>query len=946
MDDERWHRVEEIFERVVEHPPSERNVFLTQACGGDEELRREVESLLAHDVYDTFIQHPIRGVALSLAALSENDLIGTTLGHYRIVGLIGEGGMGAVFAAVRTDELFEQKVAVKLVRRGMDSGFVLERFQAERRILASLTHPNIARLIDGGSTEEGRPYFVMEYIEGRPLNDYCSANDLSIGERIKLFCQICGAVQYAHQKLIAHRDIKPGNILVNDDGIPKLLDFGIAKLLDPAQSEADPARTATMLRLMTPDYASPEQVRGLQVTTATDIYSLGAVLYELLTGIRPHQFYNYNQAEIERIICDTEIERPSQAAGKSRRLSARLRRELEGDLDNIVLMAMRKEPERRYQSVEQLANDLHRHMEKLPVIARPDTIRYRTGKFVRRHKTGIAAVVLIVASLLGGLIATNYQARRAERRFQQVRKLAKTFLFDVNSEVQKLPGSTKARALIIKTSLEYLDNLNEEAGDDPTLQKELAQAYEGIGSIQGYPFEQNLGDTTAALASFQKAMTIYQHLAINDSSNQQLLETICNLHMKIGVIHNDQGNLAEAERDYREAISVIESMYAAKIRPNAWIETAVYYRIGELERLAGDFSDSLQSQKRGFEIATKWAVEHPGDSSQQLLSSSYARLGGALFQIGDLEGALDAHTKSLQVYEDLAGRFPQNVSFRRALASRYQSVGEDLGDPDNINLCRPDEALAYYRKSLVIVKEFFDLDPNDAQAKRNLALSQLWVAMMMRESAPAQAAVLYRKSLALSQALYDTAPQHFQFRHELALAYRGLGTALWRLGEFKESFYDLQQALALEQANFEQAPAKTWLHRGIRRTYTVLGHLLLDQGDVDGALEYYRLAESFNEGLIAIRPNDPHLIRDRADCFKNFGQLNTRLAEQTQLPRQRRISAAREAISSHQRELRIWDEWLSKGIAQVYASNKRREALQNISRIDVLLRRLTASARR
>lgn len=230
MDDERWHRVEEIFERVVEHPLSERNVFLTQACGGDEELRREVESLLAHDVYDTFIQHPIRGVALSLAALSEKDLIGTTLGHYRIVGLIGEGGMGAVFAAVRTDELFEQKVAVKLVRRGMDSGFVLERFQAELRILASLTHPNIARLIDGGSTEDGRPYFVMEYIEGQPLNDYCSANDLSIGERIKLFCQICSAVQYAHQKLIAHRDIKPGNILVNDDGIPKLLDFGIAKL--------------------------------------------------------------------------------------------------------------------------------------------------------------------------------------------------------------------------------------------------------------------------------------------------------------------------------------------------------------------------------------------------------------------------------------------------------------------------------------------------------------------------------------------------------------------------------------------------------------------------------------------------------------------------------------------------------------------------------------------
>ncbi|MEK7831350.1 MAG: serine/threonine-protein kinase, partial [Acidobacteriota bacterium] len=456
MDNERWRKVEEIFQTVADCEPAARTTFLADACAGDEALRREVESLLAHEVFDTFINQPIKGAARSLASETERDLIGVELGHYKVVELIGEGGMGAVYAAVRDDGLFKQKVAIKVVKRGMDSGFVLSRFQSERRILASLDHPNIARLIDAGSTPDGRPYFVMEFIEGQPLNEYCSANQLSIADRIELFRQICSAVQYAHQKLIAHRDIKPGNILVNRDGVPKLLDFGIAKLLDPAQSENDPARTATMMRMMTPDYASPEQVRGHQITTATDIYSLGAVLYELLAGVRPHRLETYTPTEIERVICETEVERPSLTANQSNETvnRSRQRKLLRGDLDNIILTAMRKEPARRYSSVEQFSDDLRRHLEKLPISARPDTIRYRTGKFVRRHRVGVSATVLVIVSLLGGLIATNYQARRAERRFQQVRKLANTFLFEINDELRALPGSIKAREKIVKTALE------------------------------------------------------------------------------------------------------------------------------------------------------------------------------------------------------------------------------------------------------------------------------------------------------------------------------------------------------------------------------------------------------------------------------------------------------------------------------------------------------------
>jgi eukaryotic-like serine/threonine-protein kinase len=967
MDTSRFRQIEEIFQTVAERDPGEREAYLTQACAGDEGLRREVESLLAHEVYDTFINQPIKGAARSLASETERDLLGAELGPYRIVELIGAGGMGAVYTAVRDDGLFNQKVAIKIVKRGMNSAFVLSRFQAERRILAALDHPNIARLLDGGSTADGRPYFVMEFIEGQPLNEYFAAHQLSINQRLELFRQICSAVQYAHQKLIAHRDIKPGNILVNQDGVPKLLDFGIAKLLDPTQSDADPARTATMMRMMTPDYASPEQVRGQQITTATDIYSLGAVLYELLAGARPHRLETYTPTEIERIICETEVERPSAAAERMKDEGGGLKSDskklfssliphpsslllhpssLKGDLDNILLMALRKEPERRYPSVEQFSDDLRRYLEKLPVSARPDTIRYRTGKFVRRHKTGVAALVLILISLLGGLLAVNYQARRTERRFQQVRNLAKTFLFDINDEVQKLPGSTKARALIVKTSLEYLDNLNQEAGDDPSLQLELAQAYEVVGQVQGYPYDQNLGDSAAALASFQKALALYQHLAETDSTNQKLWETICNLHLKIIVLHNDYGSAAAAEQSVREAQHVLARMQAANLPSNIWLTTSIQYRIGEIARLAGDLPAALQSQRQALESATNWAAQHPGDSAQQLLALCQARLGGVLLRTGALEEALAAYSYALRAYQDLAARFPQNPSFRRSVAARCESVADVLGDPDDLNLGRPEEALKYYHESLAIAEEFFAADPNDAQAQRNLAIARLWVAKMVRDSNPAPAAELYRKALPLFESLYKAAPQNFQVRHDLALTQRGLGIALGNIGQAQEALAYLRQAAELQQINLSQNPARTWTHRALRRTYVAIGYVLLTQADFDGALASYRQADAVTQQLLNIHPNDLHLRRDQADSYKNLGQLHFTQARQNRLPLQQRIEAARTALDYHQRNLAVWNEWLTKGLAQPYATQKRDDATHHIVQTEALLRRLTVSATR
>lgn len=436
MRNEEWKQVEELLDAALELEPVQRREFLEEAGAIAPDLRREVESLLAceKDV-DGFLAAPALALSSDFFDDADEERAGLTVGRYRIIREIGRGGMGAVFLAERADGEFQQRVALKIVRRSLADSDLARRFRQERQILASLNHPNIARLLDGGVSAEGEPFLSMEYVAGVRIDDYCDARNLSTEERLSLFVAVCDGVSYAHQNLIVHRDIKPSNILVTDEGVPKLLDFGIAKLINPDAGVGD-AETVTGLRAMTPDYASPEQVRGVGVTTATDVYSLGVLLYELLTGHRPHRLKNRRTDEIARVICEEEPERPSTAVsrieevtgaddGKVARRSPetiserrgrtpeQLRRMLRGDLDNIVLMAMRKEPQRRYASPAQLAEDVHRYLEGRPVLAHKDTFSYRAAKFVRRNKAAAVAVVLVAFALVAGVVATVWQARRA-----------------------------------------------------------------------------------------------------------------------------------------------------------------------------------------------------------------------------------------------------------------------------------------------------------------------------------------------------------------------------------------------------------------------------------------------------------------------------------------------------------------------------------------------------
>src|SRR5262249_35654860 len=404
MTPERWQKVEEIFQAALDLLPEERNRYVSDACAEDSDLKRDVESLLLqYDSAGELLEQPVYGnTELSMFESfveDEDPMIGRRLGSYRIEREIGRGGMGAVYEASRADNEFNKRAAIKLVKRGMDTDFILRRFRKERQILAALDHPHIGGLLDGGTTDDGLPYFVMEFIEGQPLYSYCDTHQLNITERLKLFRSICDAVHYAHQKQVVHRDIKPSNVLVTSEGVPKLLDFGIAKLLNPELAgdiTHDP--TATAMRLVTPQYAFPEQGHGAPTTPTTDVYSLGVLLYELLSGHRPYRLRNRAPHEIARVICEDAPTPPSICVGRKEDLlpnlysgdeattlqliyTARatnlesLRRELSGDLDSIVMQALRKEPEWRYQTAAQLRDDITRYLEGRPVSDLPDSPR-------------------------------------------------------------------------------------------------------------------------------------------------------------------------------------------------------------------------------------------------------------------------------------------------------------------------------------------------------------------------------------------------------------------------------------------------------------------------------------------------------------------------------------------------------------------------------------------
>ncbi|WP_321473627.1 serine/threonine-protein kinase [uncultured Paludibaculum sp.] len=802
MKSEQWAVVKEILYEALERPCDARREYVLQACGTQPELAEEVFSLLrAQDENSGFLTvHPPAEI-VQIPDLEPGDRIGP----YRIVEEIGRGGMGSVYLAERDDGIYEQQVAIKLVKRGMDTDFVLQRFRYERQLLAFLSHPYIARLLEGGTTTDGRPYFVMEFVPGRPILQYCHEERVDLQGRIRIFRQVCEAVDHAHRNLIVHRDLKPANILITEDGVPRLLDFGIATLMLPDAPEMAAARTGET-RMLTPDYGSPEQFRGEPVTTAADVYSLGTVLYELLTGVKAHRFQSKVHSELERVICHEDPIKPSDAIVDEIVHATLQPKALRGDLDRIVLKALHKEPARRYSSVEQLSEDLRRYVEGRPVLAQPDSLSYRWRKFASRNKASVAAGALAVVCLVVGVITTAWQAHvagiqrdRAERRFQDVRRLASSFLVE-NDILATLPGGTGIRGKLIQRSLEYLDGLAKEAAGDLSLQQELAMAYEKMGDVQGRADGPNVGDTAAALTSYRKA------LAIRESMQAA----------------------APANVDNQRHLAVSLS------------------RMSGVMKIAGEYRAGLEFDRRALAIRERLLAADPSNRSlRREAAASYTTLGGSLFQVGEWAGVLPARKRALELYTALAQEEGAASEDWRGLALAQLRMGSILRHSKEAT-----ESERHYLAAMEAARTGLKTWPNNLGLRQMEASAASGLGSLQLDQGRAEAAVRsYRTAQAIYEDLGRADPDDVRLRSLTATEHFHIARALLRQRQAPHAMAEFSQSLVLRESVAAGNPLNAGAKGEVAESLAGLGDTYAALGKRSEAMLWYGRALTVLDGL-------------------------------------------------------------------------------------------------
>lgn len=746
-----WSRIKAIVSDALECPAAQREAFILAACGGEAELLAEVRSLL------TAAQTADSGLDSPAAPLRQPVWIGRRLGAWQLLREIGQGGMGTVYEAERVDGQFRAKAAIKLLRVGVDQAAVLARFRNERQILAGLDHPHIARLLDGGAAEDGTPWLALELIEGEALDLHCARQGLSVAQRLALFAQVCDAVQHAHRHGVIHRDIKPANVVVTPEGVPKLLDFGIAKLLGDELAAQTLAQTLDGSRLLTPYYASPEQVRGGAITTATDVYGLGLLLYELLTGQNPHRVRSRVVQEVLRVICEEEPTRPStlvltQAgsllpsgaggtgstdptgtpAALAPEQARALGRQLSGDLDNIVLTALRKEPEQRYASVERLQADVRAFLQGEPVAARAQTWRYRAGKWVRRNRLAAGAAALALCSLLAGTALASWQAHearqqrdRAERRFAEVRQLAHALLFDYHDEIQLLPGSTALRQRLLDDARRHLDSLAREASGDATLLRELGVAYRRLGELQHAESRPALGQVKASLALMDTATGLLEQalaLAPADAEARYQLGLALTARARSEV---SRGEPQAARTLYQRAAGLFDELVAAAPKDKNYrveqvrrqMDLAEIHRGSSNSANLGDGATAKRHLAQALALVQPLAQDLPDDTDVLALQSSLQNLRYLdAFNDGQTEEGLAILRSLTPVFERLTTLEPHNTLFARDAAVNLLSQGTAL-----MRLGRWAEALAASSAALQRMQQLGDRDPANRVIQRDIA---------------------------------------------------------------------------------------------------------------------------------------------------------------------------------------------------------------------------------
>lgn len=785
MKQDRLNKIRELFDKASNLNAVEREVFLNQECANELELKKEILSLLdSLENTKDFLEE-----ALTIVEQNKNNFtdpyINKQIGNYLIDGEAGVGGMGIVYTGRRNDKEFEQKVAIKILKHGITSEYLLKRFQIERQTLANLQHQNIARLLDGGRTIDGLPYLVMEFIDGIPITEFCHQKKLSLEEKLKLFREVCTAVQYAHQNLIVHRDLKPGNILVTKDGIPKLLDFGIAKLIDEELVDNNEDLTRTGVWHLTPEYASPEQIKGEKITTASDIYSLGVLLYQILTGYQPYKISNNSPAAISKIITEEIIQKPSEKVkDKSREhaesnlfLNDKISNQLKGDLDNIVLKAMHKDPARRYVSVEQFSEDIRRHLSGLPVIAQKDTAGYRLSKFIQRHKVGFISSVGFIVFLIINLIAIIWQANiaanerdKAKLEAQKVETVNK-FLLDMLSSVDptEIGRDVKVYDVLRKSALGVEKGFKDQPGIEASIQKTIGKTLTSLGEYDEakphllrslllnervYGKQSNqasesnyelalyyhwIGELKTADSLYKKSLQIFKRNS--DVSKRSLASTLNDY----GILKSDFAEFDESKKMYEESLNILLENYGEKDRDVA----SLYNNLAIVMQAQKD----LDGAEKYFHKALELNIELFGENRPEV-SSNYNNLAYIYIDKGDFTRAEEYFIKSLELKKKYYGADHSYVGFAflnlgglefrigkinesekyilDAIKNLKKSVNEDhiwLGlayywyGKILIEKSKYSEAETYLRKSLTINKKNYPKDhPNIISSSAELGV--------------------------------------------------------------------------------------------------------------------------------------------------------------------------------------------------------------------------------
>jgi eukaryotic-like serine/threonine-protein kinase len=873
-------RAEEIGDSALEFSAgAERETYIGKTCGQDEALRILVSEYVSGA--EAIVVEPV--VQEASPASFENKQIGS----WRLLRRLGEGGFGVVYLAERNDGQVRQLGAIKFLKGTVHPRDLELRFLDERQILANLNHPWIVRLIDAGVSQEGQAYLVMDFVDDAlAIDTYCTERKLSVKEKLQLFCKVCEAVAHAHRKLIVHRDLKPGNILVARDGTPRLLDFGVAKILDPTHRGSAQAASSTLLLVGTERYFSPEQARREPVDTATDIYTLGVILYELLVGTDPYDLESHKNESVEQVICDVDPELPSEATARPcttisteehvsgrrslaiRRSSSltrqreKLGRQLKGDLDNIILAALRKEPQRRYASVDRFSEDIRRHLEGLPVSARRDTYSYRTSKFVQRHKVVVAAGALIVLSLVAGLTTTIWEARRAhaaqataERRFNDVRRLASSNLFEFHDEIAKVPGTTAARALVVRRSLEYLNTLAKEAKGDRGLQLELATAYQKVGDAQGRPGFANIGDRMGALDSYRHALAIRKTLAAGGKPDPALQRDLATNYERIGdelLITGQSGNALES---YREAYALRDSSLSA--------------------------NQDDREARRDF-------------------ATSCQRLAQALGQTGQLAEAEETERRALIIFEALAANRPEDAVAQRDLFIVYIKQGDLLaagGDKAS--------ALSYYRQALPIADAVESIAEDKTEAKTKAARETASVQdkignLLAATKDTAGALQNYEAALRVRAAIANADPNNAEIQRDLSISHEKIGNILARSGNAAAALAQYRQSLSIDTRLSARDPDNAQAQLDCAASHENIGNLLIKAGDLSGALASEDHARELRERVAAKDDKNVDVRGDLAANYEQLGNVNAMLAKKSDNP-----EYARDACRWYDRGLEV-----------------------------------------